>query len=49
MRKKVDRMTIETLEYVMSRILLKELMKKKLINDEEFKEIDKLNKNTFNK
>ena len=42
-------MTIETLEYVMSRILLKELMKKKLINDEEFKEIDKLNKNTFNK
>lgn len=49
MRKKVDRMTIETLEYIMSRTLLKELLKKKLINKEEFKEIDELNKKTFSK
>ncbi|SHK66590.1 SHOCT domain-containing protein [Paramaledivibacter caminithermalis] len=42
-------MTTETLEYVMSRALLKELLKKKLINEEEFKEIDRLNKNIFNK
>jgi hypothetical protein len=49
MRKKVDRMTIETLEYIMSRTLLKELLKKKLINEDEFKEIDKLNKKTFSK
>jgi len=42
-------MNTDTIEYVMSKALLKELLKKKLINEEEFREIDRLNKNTFNK
>ncbi|SHK31095.1 hypothetical protein SAMN02745883_01772 [Caminicella sporogenes DSM 14501] len=42
-------MTTETLEYVMSIAILKELLKKKLINEEEFRKIDILNRNTFNK
>jgi hypothetical protein len=40
-------MNTDTIEYVMSRALLKELLKKKLINEEEFREIDRLNKNTL--
>lgn len=42
-------MNENTLEYAMSKALLKELLKKKLISEEEFHKIDKLNKNTFNK
>ncbi|WP_207644678.1 SHOCT domain-containing protein [Caloranaerobacter ferrireducens] len=42
-------MNEETLEYVMSRALLKEILEKKLINEEEFHRIDAENKKTFNK
>ncbi|WP_278302461.1 SHOCT domain-containing protein [Caminicella sporogenes] len=42
-------MNKETPLYVMSRALLKELLKKKLINEEEFHRIDAENKKTFNK
>lgn len=42
-------MNKDTIEYVMSKALLKELLEKKLINEKEFREIDRLNKNAFNK
>ena len=41
-------MVKESVEYVLSKAILKELLEKELINKKEFEKIDRLNKKTFN-